>query len=1076
MALLKRPVQINFAQGLDQKTDPKQVTLGRFLSLENTIFDKYGLLQKRNGFAELASLPDESTKYLTTFKGGLTSIGKRLYAYSEGSETWIDRGAIQPVDIDVKTIVRNNTTQSQCDSAISSNGLVCTVFTDNEPSNGSTVASYKYTITNLETGQVVVAPRTIPVTSGTISGSPRVFFLGVYFIIVFTNTVSGTPNLQYVAINIWQPTSPGTNTVISTQYTPNSRVAFDGVVTGGTLYLAWNGSDGGGAIRMTRIDQLLTLYSTVVFAGYVATQMCVVADTTQSTPVIYAYFYDSGSSTARVIAVNQILSTVLAATTVFTATTALNLAAFAQDGILTFFYEVSNSYTYGSQPTNYIRQNTVTQAGTVGTASNLIRSLGIASKAFEKDGVIYLWGTYQSLYQNTYFLLNVSTGAIAKLAYQNGPGYLSLGLPQVAYYGGRHYMAYLYRATIQAVNKTQGAASSLGVYSQLGVNLVSFEIETDKISAAEIGNNLNISGGFIWAYDGAQITEQGFHLYPDNIGLTASNHINTTGDVSNGNNVIQNVASTAGVQIGMNISGSHIPASTTVTAITATTITMSNNATSTAAGITLTISGNMTAQQYFYQICYEWTDNQGNLFRSAPSVPQSVTLSGGNTIVTLNINTLRVTQKTASPVQIVIYRWSAAQQSYYQTTSITVPIQNSLTVDSVSYTDWKSDAQIIGNNLIYTTGGVVENIAAPATKVLSLFNQRLFALSAEDQNQVFYSKRVINATPVEMSDLFSIYIAPTISAQGNTGPIKAISSLDDKLILFKKDAIYYVTGAGPNDAGQQDDFSSPVFVTSTLGCENQASIVFIPQGLMFQATDEIWLLGRNLSTEYIGAPVEDFARSVVTSALTIPTNNQVRFTLASGRALMYDFYFAQWSSFENVAAISSTIFQELHTYVDQFGRVFQESPGVYKDGATPVVMSFRTGWASLGGLQGFERAYGFSLLGAFKSPHKLTIDVAYDYSDSYEDTYTISPDNYTPRWGGEPLWGDGSPWGGIGKVMQWSVSFSKQKCQTFSFRVSESFDPDYGTLPGEGLTLSGLDLVVGIKGSTPKLPASRQVG
>ena len=33
---------------------------------------------------------------------------------------------------------------------------------------------------------------------------------------------------------------------------------------------------------------------------------------------------------------------------------------------------------------------------------------------------------------------------------------------------------------------------------------------------------------------------------------------------------------------------------------------------------------------YFYQVTYEWSDSQGNLFRSAPSIPISVTTTGTN--------------------------------------------------------------------------------------------------------------------------------------------------------------------------------------------------------------------------------------------------------------------------------------------------------------------------------------------------------------------------------------------------------------------------------------------------------------
>jgi len=111
---------------------------------------------------------------------------------------------------------------------------------------------------------------------------------------------------------------------------------------------------------------------------------------------------------------------------------------------------------------------------------------------------------------------------------------------------------------------------------------------------------------------------------------------------------------------------------------------------------------------YYYQVCYEWTDNQGNLFRSAPSIPVAVTTTGSGTSgsVVLNIPTLRLTYKISSPVRIVVYRWSVANQTYFQVTSITAPIQNDLSVDYITYTDTLADASIVGNNIIYTTGAL----------------------------------------------------------------------------------------------------------------------------------------------------------------------------------------------------------------------------------------------------------------------------------------------------------------------------------------------------------------------------------
>jgi hypothetical protein len=428
-------------------------------------------------------------------------------------------------------------------------------------------------------------------------------------------------------------------------------------------------------------------------------------------------------------------------------------------------------------------------------------------------------------------------------------------------------------------------------------------------------------------------------------------------------------------------------------------------------------------------------------------------------------------------VKIVIYRWSTAQQTYYQVTSVLIPTLNDTTVDSIAYVDTLADSSIIGNSILYTTGGVIENIGPPACNDVSLFKSRLFLVDAEDRNLLWYSKQVIEATPVEMSDLFTLYTAPTTGSEGSTGVTNFTYPMDDKLILFKNQAQYYITGTGPDNTGANNDFSEPVFITATVGSANKKSVVMIPQGIMYQSVGKgIWLTERNMQTTYIGAPVEDFNNLAVLSAENVPETNQVRFTLENGTTLMYDYFYGQWGSFVGIPSISSTIYQSLHSYINESGRVFQESPGLYLDGANPVLLSFATGWMNLAGLQGFERAYFFYLLGEYKSPHKLSISVAYDYAPGPSQSVIISPDNYSAPYGGDNLYGGSSVYGGAASLEQWRIFFDQGKCQSFQITLNEIFDPSFGTVAGAGLTISGLNLIVGMKSQYPRLPAARSTG
>ncbi len=1012
--LQKQPIAINFSKGLETKVDPFQIPIGKFLALNNSVFNKGGLLQKRNGYAPLSPIDSSASTFLTTFSGNLTAVGDSLQAYSDPTGVWVDKGFIKQASVEVLPIIRNTTNQSQCDSAVAANGLVCTVYTDNQPDGlGGTDPVYKYVVADSTTGQNIVAPTAISVPSGVVDGSPRVFLLGNYFIIVFSNNISGVYHLQYITININVPTNVSVAADISANYDPSTTVAFDGVVANNRLYLAWNGADGGGAIRMTSLSSTLSQSNTVVYAGRVATIMSVCADLTTPTPNIYASFYDSGTSTGYTLITDSSLNAVLAPTLVIASGTVNNITSTAQNGIGSVFYEVDNTYVYDPAiNSNFINLKTITSAGVVSLATVVERAVGLASKAFLLDGVSYMLAAYDSVFQPTYFLIDQSGNVIVRLSYATGGGYLTLGLPSVTLTDNIAQIPYLIKDTVQAVNKTQGAANAAGVYSQIGINLASFGIGTSVKTSAEIGSNLHLTGGFLWMYDGFQAVESGFHLWPDDVEVTTS----TTG-------------------------------------------------------------GLITAQQYFYVATYEWADNQGNIFRSAPSIPVSVTTTGATSTNTINVPTLRQTYKISNPVKIVLYRWSVAQQTYYQVTSIAIPTLNDPTVDYVTITDTLADSAIIGNNILYTTGGVLEDIGAPPVETMTLWQSRLVLLDAEDRNLLWISKQVIEATPVELNDTLTLYVAPTIGSQGSTGPIKTLAAMDDKLIVFKRNAIYYFTGQGPDNTGANSQIGDPVFITSTVGCSNQVSIVSMPNGLMFQSDKGIWLLGRDLSSSYVGSPVEAFTQNAtVLSAVSVPGTNQVRFTMDSGITLMYDYFYDQWGVFVNVPAQSSTLYQNLHTYLNESGTVFQETIGRYTDGSNPVLMSFTTGWINPAGLQGFQRIYEMYFLGTYISPHRLQIQIAYDYNAAPTQSTIITPDNYTPNYGGEQLWGSAGPWGGPGNIEQWRIFFNKQKCESFQISINELFDPSFNTVAGAGLTMSGLNLTVGLKDGKPRLRGSRQAG
>jgi hypothetical protein len=1000
MALQKQNLNIPLGKGMDTKMDPFQIPIGKMRALQNIVFEEGNLFRKRNGYAQLTAIDDETVNTLTTFNGALTAIGANLYNYAPETAQWYNKGPIASIQLGVSSLVRSATSQSQQDVAVSSLGLACAVWLDSD-------GTCKYQIIDTESSQVVIAATNLPSTTS----NPRAFVLGNYFIIMFMVTVSATTHLRYISIPLNNPSSPSSATDLATN--PDALTSgFDGAVINGNLYFAWSAS--GPDVKLSYLDRTLTQHGVTTLTGKTAKYVSITGDTSTPTPTIWLTYYDNTDSNLYAASFSSSGVAILASTVLVNSSTINNVTSTAANGVLTAYYQSEATYSFSSVRTDFITKVACTAPGVVGSPAVIIRSVALASKAFILEDTSYMMVAYGGAFQPTYFVCDSSGNIVAKLAYSDGGGYPgSFVLAGANVDGSSVQIGYLFKDLLTAVNKTAGVANTAGIYSQTGINLATFTLNDQPMVSAEIGSNLHLAGGFVWLYDGAKPVEHGFHVWPEDIGVST-----TTG------------------------------------------------------------AGGLTAQQYYYKVVYEWTDAQGNIHRSAPSIPVGQVTTTASSTNTIKVPTLRLTYKTTNKVRIVIYRWSTAQQNYYQITSVTSPLLNDPSADSVSYADAAADSAILGNQLIYTTGGVIENIAAPACTDISLFKSRAFVIDAEDENVLWYSKQVIQSTPVEFSDLFTLYLAPTIGAQGSTGKTRVIASMDDKNIFFKANAIYYNTGNGPDNTGANNDFSDPVFITSTVGCVNPQSVVLMPQGIMFQSNGKgIWLLGRDLSTTYIGAPVDLYFDVPVLSAFNVPGTNQVRFTLSNGVTLMYDYYYGEWGTFTNVPAIASTIFQGLHCYINSNGKVYQETPGLYLDGSSPVLMSFTTGWINLAGLQGFERAYFFYFLGSYISPHKLSVGVAFDYNPSPTQNSLFCPDNYSPNYGDDAgFYGSGSPYGGPSSVEQFRVFLQQQKCQAFQITVSEVFDPSYGTVAGAGLSMSGLNMVVGMKKGYPTLKASRSVG
>lgn len=981
MSLIKQNIPITFAQGLDTKSDSKQVIPGRLLELENGIFSKFGAINKRNGFSilgrtELDLTDIDAGAALSTFKNELTLFnGTRMLSYSQANDRWASKGRVLSLLMENRRIIQNSNEQSV--PAVATNQGV-TVYVWEDSGGGVRVSAIdqetgNYLISNTEISSTGILPKCVA-----LNRTIYIFY------------IEGT-TLKYKKINTSDPTTITTATEFSATVDGTNKL-YDVLAVSERIFVTWNNNNASSGVSIQYMTTTEVKSSEIEYVGEEATA-CITLISDASNQVWVAYY--DGSDVRGLIRNYDLDQELLAPTTIETVANVRNITGSVSSTTATWLYEISAAATYN----HLIRTNTLTLAGVAGTPAEFLRSVGLASKAFIYNSTVYVVVTHESTLQSTYFLVNSSAEIIAKISHHIGGGLTDKAIlsEAIPYDTG----IYLFASQI----KGRLISESGTVFTRHGINSTKFDfVSNNRFQSAELGGNLHIAGGILNSYDGSTIVEHGYHLFPENI-----------------------------------------------TAVPGTS------------------DGSMADGTYQFAVVYEWTDNYGQIHRSAPSTPISAEVSGGSGSgkVTLTIPTLRLTRK--SDVRIVIYRTEDLGSIFYRLNSISSPLANNTGADSVSYESIAADADIISNEILYTTGGVVENISAPACRLVTEYENRLVIDAIDDENTFLLSKEREEGEPVNFSDLFVKRV------ESNGGGIGAFGVLDGKLIIFKKNsAIYWVTGSGPNDLGTDDDMTNPQAIPADVGCDNPNSVVLTPAGLMFRSNKGIYLLDRSLATTYIGAAVEAYNDLTITGSSLVPDTNQVRFITSDGVCLVYDYLFDQWSTFTNHEGEDCVIWNNRFVHLKSDGRVCRETPRVFMDGTAAIVLKLTSSWLSLAGIQGYQRLYRLILLGDYKTEHKLIVRVGYNFNEYFTEEVTIDTGSLldTAVYGEDSPYGESDYYGGEYRLYQFRIHLATQKCQSMRFSIEDFQLENYG----EGFSISGFMLEAGIKKGAVKKSAERSFG
>tara|TARA_Y100000593_G_scaffold14361_1_gene27170 strand:- start:639 stop:4532 length:3894 start_codon:yes stop_codon:yes gene_type:complete len=705
------------------------------------------------------------------------------------------------------------------------------------------------------------------------------------------------------------------------------------------------------------------------------------------------------------------------------------------------FYEVQDAANIYWK--NIVRKAAVTLSGDITAGADFKLHCGLSSHAWAEQGDVHVNVNMDTTLQTTFFTYMDDGTLIAKMEPGVAYGTITTGiLPGVQDLGDRLFQwtgGYRKRLDSEESTTTSGSeyegvdattdGTANAVYTAPGIKRFRMNFNAEQShQAVQVGRTSYLSGGMLWQYDGSVAVESGFHVYPEKFTVAVS------------------------------------------------------------AGTGLTAS-----RYYFYRVYAVWTNANGETERSACPASISQMMPGSTNLeCTLTIPTISHTNKLASngvaPIHFEVYRTTAdplANSPFYKvssddptdTTGENRYVTNDQTTQTVTFVDELADTVIIAKEIDYQNSGELDNIAPPSASIIAEGKDRIWLAGFENASEVQYSKQHFAGKPVEFNDALRL----TIPESG--GAITGLRVMSNNLVIFKKRSIYVLPGDGPNNLGF-GRFGAAQLVSNDVGCKDQRSLVDTPLGIMFQSEKGIYVLSKGYQVAYVGAAVEGYNSQTVTDAILIGNKNHVAFLTASGRTLLFDYLFQQWSTFTNHEGTSAAFWNNSFCYGRGTGKVYRESTTTFTDAGSPIKLKIETAWIKMDTLQGFHRVRRAMVLGEFKSSHRLAMDISYDYEPLRRRLIFDADAKMETTTFGDPAdpseFGDGTPFGSgtttsemESNVYQFKAHLPVQKCQSIKFYFEDI--EAVGKALAEGYEITELMLEVGMKRGAFKVADTRSI-
>ena len=295
---------------------------------------------------------------------------------------------------------------------------------------------------------------------------------------------------------------------------------------------------------------------------------------------------------------------------------------------------------------------------------------------------------------------------------------------------------------------------------------------------------------------------------------------------------------------------------------------------------------------YNYLISVDYPDDVGNLWRGPLSLASAITPTGGDLQVTV---TASLPPLDAPTRRRILNVWRSFGNGAIRDASgeYVVQLVKQISIDgsvtSVGFTDATSDVTLATSN--FPAPGLPTALT-PAFNHVAFFDGRMWGAERDFPNRLRFTRIIQPGSSPEFTNEFFRDI------EDEEGPITGIAALDDKLIVFKNTAVYFIPAGGPANDGSGGGYS-PIKVSSEAGAESGTPYV--------STGSHVWFfhgrpqrIDRSLHIEDIGLPLAKFFIMPILATPQVPlsyTYNHARYELRLHTTLyrfVYDTITEKW--------------------------------------------------------------------------------------------------------------------------------------------------------------------------------------